>query len=391
MAIVRYGTLGTLPIKLTRKLQAVFDAYRHFIDAQSKLIPTKATTKASPKATSSVVSHKVAPRRHKTASNSHKAPSSLRKTASKSNKNASELNKNEAVLNENESILNENGAVLNENETKIHTQLADTHQLALCREENTLADSSNPSQIAEPHQLTLNSLATRVRNQELEQEQEQDSSFTPAATDETSKKEERGGLENCGVHTTFRQRASKPAAASNPQLEASGLLPQQTATSPTSSTPYATKMASPDDFTPPERKEVDAFWATEGLTSVAQEFFDYYVARDWRTRSGSRIVRWQLAARNWERIFLRDIAPKRQKAAQREAMQQREVERVAEIARQRARAHAEQQQRYARQQARACTYAEAKAAYERALLLTGGDEAAALEMLKQDGSRDGRG
>lgn len=122
-----------------------------------------------------------------------------------------------------------------------------------------------------------------------------------------------------------------------------------------SSAPTASASGTPARGQIPRWEEVAAFWAAEGLTAEAQAFFDHYQARHWRGRDGAPLHSWQWAARNWERIFLRDIVPIRQKVAAKTAAQQA---------------------------ARACSYAEAKAAFERALLRTGGDEAAALELLK---------
>lgn len=363
VAIVRYGTLGTAPEGLTRKLQAVFEAYRHFIDAQDAKAAASAAQREGASRTHKTPSrtHKTPPRTHEVTPPSTSDTKPPRDSVSQSDGYASTTRKNTTILSEISSIPNENEAKPNENASKLNKNEAffienGSRELEKALDNHALSQNSTYQQTLDPqkttivpdnHALSPSALATRARNQEQEQEQEQDAFLLPAATDEEKKK---------GLALLREGDAAAASSLGAATVGEEGI---------------------------PLWEEVEAYWAQEGLTSVAREFFDYYAARNWYGRERTRLRNWQVAARNWERKFLRDIAPIRLKDAKRTTAQQQEVARVAEIARLRAQARIEREQRYAQQQARACSYAEARAAYERALQLTGGDAAAAMEMLKR--------
>lgn len=136
------------------------------------------------------------------------------------------------------------------------------------------------------------------------------------------------------------------------------------------------------EFVAPVFEEVREYWTERGFKSEVGEFFAYYDARNWRNRLGVHLRSWRRAASMWEDKFRRDVLPvrRREERVEREERRRAEDAERAEIRRREREAGMVDRERSAR---RAVSQEMGLYMYQRARLLTQGDEDRALELLKR--------
>lgn len=134
---------------------------------------------------------------------------------------------------------------------------------------------------------------------------------------------------------------------------------------------------------PTNLDEVATYWREENLKSSAQEFFDYYQSTHWRNKQGESLRSWKLAAKNWERYFLTNILPHRQKAEAANLSLKLTEENAATALQERERQRQTLESDFDEWKRRAVSPEEGHRAYQLALEETGGDAIAAIELLKR--------
>lgn len=134
---------------------------------------------------------------------------------------------------------------------------------------------------------------------------------------------------------------------------------------------------------PTNLDEVATYWREENLKSSAQEFFDYYQSTHWRNKQGESLRSWKLAAKNWERYFLTNILPLRQKAEAANLSLKLTEENAATALQERERQRQTLESDFDEWKRRAVSPEEGRRAYQLALEETRGDALAAIELLKR--------
>ncbi|RRD76249.1 hypothetical protein EII14_08060 [Alloprevotella sp. OH1205_COT-284] len=143
------------------------------------------------------------------------------------------------------------------------------------------------------------------------------------------------------------------------------------------------EVAASNGDAPCSLKEAKAYWEEMGFQSRAEEFYGHYEAKGWRTRQGGKMRFWKNAARCWEQYFVKTVYPLRRREAEARETAERAERQVRENRAEWERQRREREAEYERQERRAVSPQEARRLYEEALRQTGGDAAAAIELLKQ--------
>lgn len=134
------------------------------------------------------------------------------------------------------------------------------------------------------------------------------------------------------------------------------------------------------------REDVEIFWREHHYRSDMDEFLDYYTCRHWMTARGVAVRSWKRAAVMWEDKFRRDVLPQRRREERAQATleaERRTARHDTDAATERRSAQAQREADQDRTARRSVSPELGKHMYRRALLLTNGNDPAAMDLMRQ--------
>lgn len=134
------------------------------------------------------------------------------------------------------------------------------------------------------------------------------------------------------------------------------------------------------------REDVETFWREHHYKSDMGEFLDYYTCRHWMTARGVAVRSWKRAAVMWEDKFRRDVLPQRRREERAQATleaERRTARHDTDAANERRSAQAQREADQDRTARRKVSPELGKHMYRRALLLTNGNDPAAMDLMRQ--------